>query len=105
MALRKTLLAATAAAVALLSAPEPVHAQNGDPILRFLNSVFPNADFRSASGGRSWDDDDDDGRGRRWNDDDDDGGRGGWDDDDDDGGRGGSDDDDDDDGGRDDDDD
>jgi hypothetical protein len=103
MALRKTLLAATAAAVALLSAPEPLQAQGGDPVLRFLNSIFPNADFRSASGGRGWDDDDDDGRGR-WNDDDDDRGRGGWDDDDDDGGRGGWDDDDDD-GGRDDDDD
>jgi hypothetical protein len=99
MALRKALLTATVAALASLSVPEPVHAQNGDPVQRFLNSVFPNADFRSTRDGRGVNDDDDDhGRGR-WNDDDDDGG---WDDDDDDGGRGGwGGDDDDDDGGRD----
>jgi hypothetical protein len=90
MSVQKTLLAATVAAVALLSAPEPAHAQSGDPILRFLNAIFPNAEFRSASGSRSWDDDDDD--------DDDDGGRSGRyhddDDDDDDGGRDDNDDDD-----------
>jgi len=96
MTVQKTLLAATVAAVALVSAPEPAQAQNGDPVLRLLNSIFPNADFRSASASRNWNDDDDD-------DDDDDGGRSGRydDDDDDDGGR----DDDDDDGGRDDNDD
>jgi hypothetical protein len=58
MALQKTILAATVAAFALLSPPEPVHAQSGDPVLRVLNSVFSNADFRSANGGRSWNDDD-----------------------------------------------
>lgn len=89
MTLQKTILAATLAAVASLSVPEPVQAQNGDPVLRFLNSVFPNADFRSSggSGSRGWDDDDDDGGRGGWNDDDDDGGRGGRDDDDDDGGN------------------
>ncbi len=87
MTVHKTLLAATVAAITLIAAPEPTHAQSGDPVIRFLNSIFPNADFRSSGGSRSWSDDDDD---------DDDGG----------GGRhGGHDDDDDDDGGRDDDDD
>lgn len=85
MSVQKTLLAATIAAVALLSAPEPANAQSGDPVLRFLNSIFPNAEFRSASGSRSWDDDDDDddgGRSGRYDDDDDDGGRDDDDDDD-----------------------
>ncbi len=94
MTFQKTLLAATIAAVALVSAPEPAQAQNDDPVLRFLNSIFPNAEFRSASASRNWDDDDDD---------DDDGGRSGRYDDDDD--NDDDDDDDDDDGGRDDDDD
>ena len=104
MTLKKTLLAATVATVALIAPPEPAQAQNGDPILRFLNSVFPNADFCSGSGVGGWDDDDDDGGRGGWDDDDDDGGRGGWDDDDDDGHGGGRDDDDDDGGANDDDD-
>jgi len=95
MTVQKTLLTATVAAVALVSAPEPAQAQNGDPVLRLLNSIFPNAEFRSASASRNWDDDDDDdddgGWGGRYDDDDDDGGR---DDDDDDGGRDDNDDDD-----------
>lgn len=86
---RKALLAATVAAATLLALPHAAQAQGGDPILRFLNSVFPNAEFRSTNGGRNWNDDDDDddgGSGNRWDDDDDDGRSGGRDDDDDDGG-------------------
>jgi len=83
----KTLLAATVAVTALMSAPQPAQAQSGDPFLRLLNSMLPNAQMRPSRGG--WDDDDDNGRGN-WNDDDDD--RGGRDDDDDDG-RGNDDDD------------
>ena len=84
---RKTILAAALAAAAVLALPQSAQAQSGDPILRFLNSIFPDAEFRSASESRNWNDDDDDGGSSdRWDDDDDDGSSGGRDDDDDDGG-------------------
>lgn len=85
MTVPKTLLAATVTAATLLGGPAPSYAQGGDPVVRFLNSLFPDANLRSGGAHRNDDDDDDDGRGH-WNDDDDDGRGGGRDDDDDDGG-------------------